>query len=135
MIMTFIPRAVIAYSGFERIQTYLLNGHDPAQPFEVTRMPVNRPAPGMSTPAVELAGVSIPGTNGSNHILRDISFKIYQGSLVILTGPVGSGKTTLVRAMLGEVPSSQGIITVSSERVAYCSQFPVSSFQTQSLPY
>ncbi|KAG8163691.1 hypothetical protein KVR01_006988 [Diaporthe batatas] len=101
MIMTFIPRAVVAYSGFDRIQTYLVNGHDPAQPFEITRMPVSGPVVRTSTTVVvELASVSILGTNGSNHILRDISFKIYQGSLIILTGPVGSGKTTLARAIL-----------------------------------
>lgn len=123
MIMTFIPRAVIAYSGFDRIQTYLLHGHDTGQPLGISWMPVTGPVVGTSTP-VQLAGIFIPGTNGSNHILRDISFKIHQGSLVILTGPVGSGKTTLARAILGEIPSSQGIITVSSGRVAYCSQLP-----------
>lgn len=123
MIMTFVPRAVIAYSGFDRIQTYLLNSHNPAQPGETIKMPVIGPV-GTSPLAVELAGVSIPGTDGSRDTLRDISFRIYQGSLVIFTGPVGSGKTTLARAILGEIPTSRGIITVSPERVAYCSQFP-----------
>jgi ABC-type multidrug transport system fused ATPase/permease subunit len=124
MIMTFVPRAVIAYSGFDRIQAYLLKGDNINQPLETIKMPGNRSVEETSTFAVELAGVSIPGTDGSRPILRDISFSIHQGSLVICTGPVGSGKTTLARAILGEIPSSQGYITVSPERIAYCSQLP-----------
>lgn len=124
MVMTFVPRAVIAYSGFERIQSYLLNNHDRNRPLTTTKIPTNEAITGTPTLDIDLANVSIAGTDEFKPILRDINFSICRGSLVICTGPVGSGKSTLARAILGEVSPSQGIITVSSERVAYCSQLP-----------
>lgn len=124
MVMTFVPRAVIAYSGFERIQSYLLGDHDRDRPLTKPKLPTNESTTGTPTVAIELADVSIPGTDEFKPILRDISFSICRGSLVICTGPVGSGKSTLARAILGEVFPSQGIITVSLERVGYCSQSP-----------
>lgn len=123
MIMTFVPRAVIAYSGFERIQSYLLNGSGRDQPPAATQLLINESPMPPNRFAIELAGVSIPGT-GSKPLLKDITFGVRQGALVICTGSVGSGKTTLARAILGEVSSSEGIIKVSAEQVAYCSQSP-----------
>lgn len=124
MVMTFVPRAVIAYSGFERIQSYLLDNNDGDRPLTTTKVPTNGSITGSLTLAIELASVSIPGTDESKPILRNISFSICRGSLVICTGPVGSGKSTLARAILGEVCPSQGNVTISPERVAYCSQSP-----------
>lgn len=124
MIMTFVPRAVIAYSGFERIQSYLLGEHGPDRPLPTTKLPRSESTTASLEFAIELAGVAIPGTEKSNPILKDISFGIRRGSLVICTGPVGSGKSILAGAILGEVSISQGTVTVSPEGIAYCSQSP-----------
>jgi ABC-type uncharacterized transport system fused permease/ATPase subunit len=44
---------------------------------------------------------------------------------VILVGPVGSGRTTLLEAVLGEVPIVSGTLQlVPGQRVAYASQKP-----------
>mmetsp|Transcript_131502 Transcript_131502/g.256181 ORF Transcript_131502/g.256181 Transcript_131502/m.256181 type:complete len:1362 (-) Transcript_131502:149-4234(-) len=54
-------------------------------------------------------------------VLRD-SLIIRRGELVAVVGPVGAGKTSLVRLLLGEV---LGISTVPpAGRIAYCSQQP-----------
>lgn len=94
MIMTFVPRAVIAYSGFERIQSYLLYDHGRGRPLATTKMSIHESIAETPTLAIELAGVSIPGTEDFRPILSDISFRISRGSVVICTGPVGSGKVS-----------------------------------------
>ena len=43
--------------------------------------------------------------------LRGVDLDVGRGDLVVLTGPVGSGKTVLVRALLGLVPRSAGVLT------------------------
>lgn len=47
-----------------------------------------------------------------------------KGSLAIVAGPVGSGKTTILKAILGELPFQSGTVFISSKRISYCSQNP-----------
>jgi ATP-binding cassette subfamily B protein len=42
--------------------------------------------------------------------LRDVSFSIARGEFVVVTGRIGSGKTTLVRGLLGLMPITSGRI-------------------------
>ncbi len=55
-----------------------------------------------------------------NIIAKEISFSIEEGEFVGIVGPNGSGKTTIVRAILGILKPQQGVIGVrgrSSERL------------------
>ncbi|KAF2008813.1 hypothetical protein BU24DRAFT_359666 [Aaosphaeria arxii CBS 175.79] len=54
--------------------------------------------------------------------LKDMNFKIKEGSLNMIVGPVSSGKSTLLKAILGEVPVARGIQRSFFTEVAYCSQ-------------
>ncbi|CAF4290926.1 unnamed protein product, partial [Adineta steineri] len=54
-------------------------------------------------------------------ILKNINFKIPQGSLVALVGPVGSGKTSILAALLGEMNKINGQVNVSGT-IAYVPQ-------------
>ncbi|KAG6367948.1 hypothetical protein INS49_002148 [Diaporthe citri] len=93
MIMTFVPRAVIAYSGFERIQSYLLDDHDRDRSRATTPFPINGSSAATLKFAIELANVSIPGTDDSKPILKDISFGIRRDFKALPDGdltPVGS---------------------------------------------
>jgi ATP-binding cassette subfamily B protein len=68
--------------------------------------------------------------------ITDVSLHIERGELVVVTGPVGSGKTTLVRAILGLLPIERGAlrwngttvvdpdVTLVPPRVAYAAQVP-----------
>ena len=47
---------------------------------------------------------SVDTPEGRNDIIKDISLTIPDGQLIVLTGPNGGGKTTLVKAILGAVP-------------------------------
>lgn len=53
-------------------------------------------------------------TNG----IRDISFSIPAGSLTVITGQIGAGKTTLIRALLGVHQPDSGDVLWNGVRVA-----------------
>lgn len=108
MVMTIVPRAVAALAGFERIQAYLL------QPRRLDERQDTKPV-GV---AVRMQGVSV----GS--VLKSVSMEVQHGSLVVVSGPVGSGKSMLLRALLGEVHPARGSIQLASRLVAYCAQTP-----------
>lgn len=57
-------------------------------------------------------------------ILQDINFTIKRSQLTLLIGPVASGKSTLLKALLGETPSSKGFVYVWRMNAAYSDQTP-----------
>ncbi|EKV12763.1 ABC multidrug transporter, putative [Penicillium digitatum PHI26] len=57
-------------------------------------------------------------------ILSDITMTLPKGSFTVLVGPSGCGKSTLLKALLGEVPCSDGKVSVAFSSVAYCDQTP-----------
>lgn len=113
MIMTIVPRAVVSLSSFERIQAYLLGGGGPS----------GRARRGAGV-AIRLDGVTVANSDPSRPpILRNVTLDVPHGSVTILTGPVGAGKTTLARTVLGDTTTvAHGTVLLSSDRVAYCAQ-------------
>lgn len=57
-------------------------------------------------------------------VLNDMNFNIAPGSLTIIVGPVACGKTTLLKSLLGETPSSKGFVHVSTLDFSFCDQTP-----------
>ncbi|KAI4538916.1 hypothetical protein MG293_011183 [Ovis ammon polii] len=55
--------------------------------------------------------------------LQGLSFTVRPSELLAVVGPVGAGKSALLHALLGELPPSQGKVTVHG-RIAYVSQQP-----------
>ncbi|KAJ6660858.1 hypothetical protein lerEdw1_017015, partial [Lerista edwardsae] len=55
--------------------------------------------------------------------LQNLSLTVRPGELLIVIGPVGAGKSSLLSAVLGELSSSKGFIDVRG-RIAYVSQQP-----------
>ncbi|XP_032258644.1 multidrug resistance-associated protein 4 isoform X2 [Phoca vitulina] len=55
--------------------------------------------------------------------LQGLSFTVRPGELLAVIGPVGAGKSSLLSAVLGELPRSQGLVSVHG-RIAYVSQQP-----------
>ncbi|PWY72678.1 ATP-binding cassette transporter [Aspergillus eucalypticola CBS 122712] len=115
MVMTLVPRAVSIIANFARIEAY------------ISRLPVLDPRhndgkEGLSLVSLEYVSVRHPSTPDPP-ILRDVSFRLSKGELIVCTGAVGSGKTSLVMALLGELPST-GSISLASKKIAYCAQAP-----------
>lgn len=132
MVMTMVPRVVAASAGFDRIQNYLLR---PAQ--QNTRGTLLGSTRGEESLhrerhkeaasralAIRIQSVQICKQNQA--ILDDININIVAGSFNIVSGATGSGKSMLLRAILGEKPVSKGTIEIESRlrRVSYCSQKP-----------
>jgi ATP-binding cassette, subfamily C (CFTR/MRP), member 1 len=57
-------------------------------------------------------------------LLQSINISVPREQFTLLVGPVGCGKSTLLKAVLGEVPLSQGVVQISSSSIAYCDQTP-----------
>ncbi|RFU76786.1 multidrug resistance-related [Trichoderma arundinaceum] len=54
-----------------------------------------------------------------------VSFsKAQSGSLTMIVGPIGSGKSSLLKAILGETSSTGGRVSLSTPSIAFCDQTP-----------
>jgi ABC-type transport system involved in cytochrome bd biosynthesis fused ATPase/permease subunit len=62
-----------------------------------------------------------PNSNAVPFRVQDISMLIQRGMLVAIVGRVGSGKSSLLMALIGEMRKVTGSVTFGG-RVAYCSQ-------------
>lgn len=74
--------------------------------------------------AVKADAVNARPVGALDAILRDITFEVETGSIAMVIGPVASGKSTLLKTILGETIWDSGSITVASQRIAFCSQLP-----------
>lgn len=128
MVMTIVPRAIVALSGFERIQSFLLQpsllnfrGGSTKDTLSNISLASTSRRLIKPIPAILLQLVTICG---KQPILENINLNIAPGSFVIISGPVGSGKSTILRAMLGEIIPTHGSVKLSTQRIAYCAQNP-----------
>jgi putative ABC transport system ATP-binding protein len=52
---------------------------------------------------------------GDTQLFKDLSFSVDCGQVVCITGDSGTGKTTLLRAILGFLPLDEGVISIDGE--------------------
>jgi ABC-type multidrug transport system fused ATPase/permease subunit len=64
------------------------------------------------------------GWEADKFALRNVNTQVPKSSLTIVVGPVGSGKSTLCKTLLGEIPFSQGSVVLSTRlpHVGFCDQ-------------
>ena len=72
----------------------VLGGPDVAPPVRPPRVPLD---------ALEVRGLTVAGRG-----LHDVDLTVRRGELVVVCGPVGSGKTSLLRAVVGLLDLDQG---------------------------
>nr|CAD7423123.1 unnamed protein product [Timema monikensis] len=79
---------------------------------------------GNSKLGITISGVSASWeANSITDTLSQINLNVGPGQLCVVIGPVGAGKSSLLQAILKELPLYKGTITASSE-VSYASQEP-----------
>ncbi len=59
---------------------------------------------------------------GSNEVLRDISLKIKRGESYVVIGGSGSGKSVLIKCILGLIEPTGGVIKINGKDIAKLSQ-------------
>ena len=60
---------------------------------------------------------------GANTVLRHVSLQLDAGEIVTIVGPNGSGKTSLLRAIIGATTPQQGHINLQAGlRIGYVPQ-------------
>jgi len=78
-------------------------------------MPESSEKTSAELPAVSVRDCTV--SYGNNVVVDDVSFDIKVGSITALIGPNGSGKTTVLRAILGLVPLRSGEVTVMGKHL------------------
>jgi branched-chain amino acid transport system ATP-binding protein len=63
---------------------------------------------------------------GESHILHGVSLKVEKGSVSVLLGRNGMGKTTTLHSIMGMVPPKQGTVTVNENEIQMKSSYQVS---------
>ena len=66
-------------------------------------------------PAPILSVVELSAGYGGPPIVSELSLTVGKGEVVTIVGPNGAGKSTLVKAIIGEVPTSKGSVSLAGE--------------------
>lgn len=137
------PHMASSIACFERIQHYLLadSWHDNRlsltklmdddDPWETESYGPNGLEMGRlsgarrssTTEAISLKDCSF-GWNKDDLILKDLDVTLHCGSLTMIIGPVGCGKSTFLKGILGETPVSQGFVYLRNNSFAFADQEP-----------
>lgn len=132
------PNFTATMASFSRIQAYLL--HDEAQDsrLHTNELPVEdlaaekEPKAGdadeTTTPSPESCVVKFSDVtlsyDGEKRLADHCNFSINRCELAMFAGQVGSGKSTILQGILGEVAPTHGTIYVDKGVIAYCGQVP-----------
>ncbi|RVX14625.1 ABC transporter C family member 3 [Vitis vinifera] len=103
--------------SLDRIASFLRL--DDLQPDVVEKLPK-----GTSSTAIEIVNGNFSWDLSSPHpTLKDINLQVHHGMRVAVCGAVGSGKSSLLSCILGEVPKISGTLKLSGTK-AYVAQSP-----------
>ncbi|KAF5500248.1 ABC transporter gloK [Colletotrichum siamense] len=61
---------------------------------------------------------------GTGAIINDASLTIKKGTMTVVTGSSGCGKSTILKSLVGEVRISAGTIQLGTNKIAFCDQSP-----------
>lgn len=142
-LLSAITTAPLALSCFDRIQAFLVNPiridarqitneANRSRRQSLTGYPGNFELQEMrnggfssySTNAITFERVDVRPASEAALAIKEITFVILHATITMIVGPVGSGKTTLVKSMLGELPLERGQISVASSSLSYAAQRP-----------
>jgi ABC-type multidrug transport system fused ATPase/permease subunit len=117
MVCQSVPEIVSGFACLHRIQTFL-----ESETREDVRKLIHGPENALDLELVVKDGNF--GYEANKLVLRNVDLCLCKGSLNMVVGPVASGKSTLCKALLGELPISEGHICfrMLHRHVGYCDQ-------------
>ncbi|PKK51892.1 hypothetical protein CI102_5280 [Trichoderma harzianum] len=77
----------------------------------------------LTATAVEVEDATFAWTS-DRQVLNNVSFSLSLGQVALLIGPVASGKTTLLKGLLGDVLYCKGKVSLASSCLSWCEQTP-----------
>ncbi|KAH8681362.1 multidrug resistance-like protein [Xylariales sp. PMI_506] len=107
---------------FDRIQKFL--ARESRQDYRI------RPARPLALNAgrgivdIELKDCSLAWSKDLGFVVKNMDLTVRKGQMLTLVGPVASGKSSLLKGLLGEVPVASGTVLVVQARVSWCDQTP-----------
>ena len=77
--------------------------------------PLSTGGSGLPVPVVDIAADRIAKSFGETCIFSDVSFRLARGEAVALVGANGTGKSTLLRCLMGLIPVTDGRVVLLGE--------------------
>lgn len=143
LLVSSLPAVFASFSCFGRIQAFLLSpsrqderlllNHEqrPSPPptavlgrepgLEMNHLRLRTQSIGHNL--MELNGCSF-GWDSQHPIVHNIDMQLKRGSVLMVIGPTGCGKSTLIKGILGETPALSGFVSMASTSVALADQDP-----------
>ncbi|KAM0317463.1 hypothetical protein ACHAPQ_010988 [Fusarium lateritium] len=106
-VMVQYQAAIHSYNRIVRFAQTSLPRHDRTEPVFSRGMLADPPMPAIE---IRKASFKIPAQDSENRkmVITDCSMQAHFGELVAITGPVGSGKSTILRGLLGQIQPYSG---------------------------
>lgn len=82
------------------------------------------PEPEANGRIFDFNGAYLAPSQRADPVLRNVTCSVNRSQITAIMGPVASGKTTLLRAMLGEATIHEGQVFRKDCKIAYCGQKP-----------
>lgn len=128
-----IPQVLSGLACLSRVQAYLeCETHEDFRKISSRRLPCQKktmeasesgPLSSESNCVIDIKNAEF-GWEQDKPVLHGVTTQIKKSALTIVVGPVGSGKSTFCKALLGEVPCSKGDLTLTTgfPHVGVCEQ-------------
>ncbi|GAA4385812.1 ABC transporter ATP-binding protein [Hymenobacter koreensis] len=81
-------------------------------------LPESGPIPAATAAEAVIRVEHLSKSFGDNHVLQDFSLEVGKGENVVVLGKSGSGKSVLIKCMIGLLPVDEGRVTVLGQDVA-----------------
>lgn len=121
-----IPSMIAAFISLKRVNKFLAS--EPGQDIQADLVQRGVPAPSYQDDGdvqhmLKLDSASVGWTDDST-VLHDVSATVDPGDIVVVTGRSASGKSTLLKSVLGEGQIQKGFIELRTRDLAFCDQVP-----------
>lgn len=71
---------------------------------------------------ISVKNLTLGWSDENSPVINDVSLDFQAGDLTMVVGPVGCGKSSLLRGILGETPSSKGNVYINRSHAAFVDQ-------------